>query len=470
MALAWALQTPLTPSPALDQGKPAAQKESSSFQPIPAAIEKLHKEALAADGRGERQKALAMQQEVMAWVKANLPAVHPFRAKALNNLGIYLSGMGQRSEALPPTLEAVKIRRELARTNPAFLPDLAASLNNLGNRYSELGQRSEALPPTLEAEKIYRELARTNPAFLPDLAMALNNLGFFYTQLEKRSEALPLLEEAVQLYIRLVATYPARFQEDLQRARNNLDDLKRQQDLASGAKRQVAPDDRSYLNPSDPDTPLRRSVVRLWPTFAGKKNGIGPLLGTGFVVRRQGDRAWIATARHVVLDPNTNAPPTKLEAELYSGSFPANANLLTARLSVVLPTAAQSDASSGDDLILLEIRGLPADIAALPLVNDPPPDILKVVGHPNNKPWLVVSARLVKDLFDPDGKLFRLKGELSEGASGAPVVDSEGRVVGLVRSRTQIDEVFVVSAYRTGAIQAKMVQTVPAGDGSRSTP
>ena len=114
----------------------AQQGGGGAFQAVPEAILKLHEEASAADDRGEWQKALALQHEVMTWVKANLPAVHPFRAGALNNLGIYLSKLGQRSEALPPTLEAVKTFRELSKTNPAFLPDLAMALNNLGNCYS----------------------------------------------------------------------------------------------------------------------------------------------------------------------------------------------------------------------------------------------------------------------------------------------------------------------------------------------
>jgi superkiller protein 3 len=318
-----------------------------------------------------------------------------------------------------------------------------------------MGQRSEALPPTLEAVKITRELARTNPAFLPDLANALNTLGFFYTQLEKRSEALPLLEEAVQLFTRLVATYPASFKEDLHRARNNLEYLKRQQDLASG-NQPIAPGDRSYLNASDPDTPLRRSVVRLWATFA---DGIGK--GTGFVLRRQGDRAWIATARHVVITVNTNAPSTELKAELYSGTLPAN--IPPAQLSVVLPTPAQRDASSGDDLIVLEIRGLPPDIAALPLGSDPPPGTLKVVGHPSDRPpWSVMSLPLLKG----NREEFFLDGSLEPGASGSPVFDGSNQVVGLVYETDEIGRkrrLPVVSAYGSSVLKAALQSLAPAG-------
>jgi tetratricopeptide (TPR) repeat protein len=649
---------------------------------VPAAIEKLQAEASAADDWGERQKALALQQDVMTWVKANLLAVHPFRAEALNNLGIYLSKMGQRAEALPPTLEAVKIRRELAKTNAAFLPDLAGSLGNLGNRYSELGQWAEALPPSLEAVKTYRELSKTNAAFLPDLARALNNLGIRYSNLGQRSEALPTAleavkirrelaktnsgflpdlaralnnlgvfyselgqraealpptleavktyrelaktnaaflpdlagfltnlgnryselgqrsealpptieavntfralatinaaflpdlamalnnlgncyselgqpsealpptieavktyrelsktnaaflpdlamalnnlgnrysnlgqraealpptteaiktyrelaktnpgflpylagalgnlglqysalnqldeafphaEEAVRLYTQLVATYPARFKDDLQRARNNLEDLRRKEDLQLGRTREIAPSDRTYLNTNDPNTPLRRSVVRIWPTFSGTKSGIG-LLGTGFVVRREGDRAWIATARHVVLDPDNSAPPTKLEAELYSGALPPT--LTTTRLSVVLPSGAESDASSGDDLILLEVKGLPPDMAPLPLGQDLPRGRVKVVGHPTGQPpWSVLDLPLLKTI---ERELF-LDGALDSGASGSPVLDGDGKVLGLVYQTMKYGRTnpqTVVSAYRSTAIESLLQRKV----------
>jgi tetratricopeptide (TPR) repeat protein len=199
---------PILPAPAGAQEERVAQQAiTGTFQEVPAAIKKLHAEASDADDRGERQKALALQQDVMTWVKANLLAVHPFRAEALNNLGIYLSKMGQRAEALPPTLEAVKIRREQAKTNAAFLPDLARALNNLGIRYRDLNQLDEAFPHA---------------------------------------------EKAVRLFTQLVATYPARFKDDLQRARNTLENLRRKEDLQLGRKRAISPNDRTYLNTNDP--------------------------------------------------------------------------------------------------------------------------------------------------------------------------------------------------------------------------
>ena len=123
----------------------------------------------------------------------------PDLAAALNNLGIRYSEVGKRQEAVAPTEEAVRIRRELAQTNPAFLPNLAAALNNLGVRYSEVGKRQEAVAPTEEAVRSYRELAQTNPAFLPDLAEALDSLCSHYDDVRREQEASQIRRELAKL-------------------------------------------------------------------------------------------------------------------------------------------------------------------------------------------------------------------------------------------------------------------------------
>jgi hypothetical protein len=47
-------------------------------------------------------------------------------AQSLSNLGVMLSALGRREEALQATAEAVEILRRLAAQRPdAFLPDLA---------------------------------------------------------------------------------------------------------------------------------------------------------------------------------------------------------------------------------------------------------------------------------------------------------------------------------------------------------
>ena len=97
---------------------------------IPTEVQGWFDAAKAAAAKGDSAEALRLQKQVVAWVQANRPPLDVFRARALNNLGTFLSGVGQKQEALAPKEEAAKIYRELAKTNPAFLGDLARSLKD----------------------------------------------------------------------------------------------------------------------------------------------------------------------------------------------------------------------------------------------------------------------------------------------------------------------------------------------------
>jgi tetratricopeptide (TPR) repeat protein len=394
---------------------------------------------------GRRQEALAPIEEAYkihrALAEVN-PAFLPDLANSLNSLGISLRDLGRRQEALAPIEEAVKIRRKLAKINQAFLPDLANSLTNLGNRYSELGRRQEALAPTEEAVKIYRELAKTNPAFLPDVAVALINLGVRNTELGRHKEALAQNEEAVKIY-RELAKYNPAYLPDVAVALNNMG-------IRTGPEKMLPAADLSYLPKNDPTNALKRSVVRLWPTFAGQKTNIG-LRGTGFVVRRDGDRSWIVTAMHVVRDPDDYSIATKVEAELFTGPLPAG--LLPPMLQVVrVPVPA----ASGDEPIVLEVRGLPPDIQALPLATTPAQGVLMVVGHPSKPgPWTVVSYPLLKTT----DQALLLDGGLDPGASGSPVLSASRQVVGVVYDSPEVTKsrpIPQVWAFPVKALKAKM--------------
>ncbi|MEB3302374.1 MAG: tetratricopeptide repeat protein, partial [Cyanobacteriota bacterium] len=396
-----------------------------------------------------RPEALASTEEALKIYRElaqSNPAYRPDVAMALTNLGVMLSEVGRRPEALAPTEEALKIYRELAQSNPAYRPDVAKALNNLGNRLREVGRRPEALAPTEEAVKILRELAQSNPAYRPNLAKALNNLGYLQLQLAQPEIARSAYEESIAIIRPLAATNPA-FQEDLQRTLNNLEELNRKEGIRTGAQQLLGADDISFLPKDDPNTEVKRSVVRLWPTFIGQQSGIGQL-GTGFVVKRQGDRAWIATALHVLRDKGDSALATKVEAEIYTGPLPPNR--LPPRLEVVLPPV-ESLKTDGEDLIILEIRGLPADVQSLPLSSAPPAGALQVVGHyPRSTPWNVIPMIYLDALTEPSARELKFAGDLDSGASGAPVLNGSREVVGLVRASTDIDNPNkkVISAYR----------------------
>jgi CHAT domain-containing protein/tetratricopeptide (TPR) repeat protein len=284
-----------------------AQVPGPAAAAIPTDVQGWEDGAEAAYKRGDRAEALRLQKQVVAWVQANRPAIDVFRARALFNLGNFLSGVGQkqealaqtqevvrilrqvegsqpkargslaiallnlgiryselgrRQEALAPTEEATKITRELVKTtrkqailNPAYLLNLATSMRYLGISFSELGRRQEALSPTEEAFKIYRELAKANPAFRGDLAASLDNLGAFYANLGRRQEALASTEEAVKLYRGLAKTNPA-FRGDLAGSLNNLGN--RFRDLG---RRQAA------LAPTEEAVKIRRELAKSNPAF-----------------------------------------------------------------------------------------------------------------------------------------------------------------------------------------------------------
>ena len=147
---------------------------------------------------------------------------------SLSNLGIRLSEVGRRDDALTTTEEATAIHRQLAEANPAaHLPNLAMSLSNLGIRLSEVGRRDKALAPTEEATAIRRRLAEANPAaYLPDLARSLWTYAWVCVNVDNNlSAALDAITEAISLYKPLTARLPQRFAGELFSAYRTLTDV-----------------------------------------------------------------------------------------------------------------------------------------------------------------------------------------------------------------------------------------------------
>jgi tetratricopeptide (TPR) repeat protein len=176
-----------------------------------------------------RERAVEVMEAIAAVLDPGTGEEQSLRAGVLNNLGLRLSDLGRREDALQATNEAVGLYRKMAaRRTDAFLPDLAMSLNNLGNRLSDLGRREEALQATVEAVRLYRQLAVQHPdAFLPDLAGSLSNLGAALSDLGRREEALKATEEAVGLYRQLAGHQPDAFLPDLAASLNNLGTMQR---------------------------------------------------------------------------------------------------------------------------------------------------------------------------------------------------------------------------------------------------
>jgi tetratricopeptide (TPR) repeat protein len=94
------------------------------------------------------------------------------------------------------------------------LPDLASSLYNLGILLSELGRREEALEATTEALDIHRRLAAQRPeAFLPDLVRSLETQGSAQLQNESWPEAAATFAEALTLLLPFARRYSWAFRD-----------------------------------------------------------------------------------------------------------------------------------------------------------------------------------------------------------------------------------------------------------------
>ena len=156
--------------------------------------------------------------------KAGHASSYAARASELNNYSVDLSGSGDREGALRAALEAVEIRRRLAKANSkAHEPDLAGSVNNLANRLSETGDREGALRAALEAMEIYSRLAKANAAaYEPDLAMSMSNLASRLSETGDRAGALRSALEAVEICRRLAKANAAAYEPDLAMSVSNL--------------------------------------------------------------------------------------------------------------------------------------------------------------------------------------------------------------------------------------------------------
>jgi hypothetical protein len=156
---------------------------------------------------------------------------------------------------------------------------------------------------------------------------------------------------------------------------------------------------------------------------------------------------------HVVRDLESNALATKVEAELFTGPLPAG---VVAPRAEVLLSQGPALPASGDEPIVLEVRGLPPDIQALPLATTPAQGVLMVVGHPSKPgPWTVVSYPLLKTT----DQALLLDGGLDPGASGSPVLSASRQVVGVVYDSPEVTKsrpIPQVWAFPVKALKAKM--------------
>ncbi|MFF1655262.1 tetratricopeptide repeat protein [Streptomyces sp. NPDC058255] len=168
-------------------------------------------------------------------------AFAPDLARSLSNLGLMLSDLGRRAEALTAAEQSVEIYHRLVHEDPdAYEPDLANAMSGLDIHLSKMGRLQDALAAAEESLEIRQRLARSNPvAYEPDLAQALSNLGADLSAVGRHGEALDAEQRAVEIYRRLAGQDPAAYEADLATSLSNFGNRlanvgRRQEALAAG--------------------------------------------------------------------------------------------------------------------------------------------------------------------------------------------------------------------------------------------
>lgn len=179
-----------------------AQATMPAPKGIPAEVVQWFDAMKEAADKGDGAKALQMHEKVVAWVQANLPEKHVFRARVMVRYGYVLSKLEKHQDALIPTRGGAEMLRELAKINqdPDIRYYLSIALYNLGINHGKLDQAESAASAYNEALPILREQEKTRgdsrDILLDTLTLQsiqLTKLKQFHPALAASTEALTIL-------------------------------------------------------------------------------------------------------------------------------------------------------------------------------------------------------------------------------------------------------------------------------------
>jgi len=145
-------------------------------------------------------------------------------AGALHNLAIIYFHRVNFKKAEKLFLRSLKIRRELAFTNPnVYLKDVALTLSNLASLYYRKNELEKSKSCFEEALEINRKFAKFNPlSYLPNIAKSLIVLANVKFEKGKYLEAEINFKEALKINEELAKLNPKVYQSEVAMAANNL--------------------------------------------------------------------------------------------------------------------------------------------------------------------------------------------------------------------------------------------------------
>ncbi|MEG5035625.1 tetratricopeptide repeat protein [Microcoleus sp. AT3-D2] len=347
--------------------------------------------------------------------------INPNYGEAYNNLGNTLSYQGKPKEAIAAYRQAIQIN-----------PNYGEAYSSLGWALQQQGRLDEAIAAYHQAIQIY-----------PNYAEAYNNLGNALFNQSKPKEAIAAYRQAIQIepnyavaynYLAWTLQQQGKFEEALevykkasalpQNYRNVnlfLQETERLLTMQKNPQLLASPERLPSLK-NEPLVLLKRSVVRVF-----LKRSCQLYSGTGWVVKRQGNKAWVVTNRHVATaEKNTPQSDLKIEVEFYSE--PHSGEVRKRKPAKIAKITAASDKL---DLALLEVTDIPKDIQ--PLARSSTPVALnapiRIIGYPYTTDYSTVATGEVINQTDEE---LRMSAISAPGNSGSPVLDQQNRVVGVV--------------------------------------
>ncbi|NEP00842.1 MAG: tetratricopeptide repeat protein [Symploca sp. SIO2E9] len=375
--------------------------------------------------QGKLDKAIANYQQAIR--------LKPNYGRAYNNLGLALYIQGKLDEAIANYQQAIRLK-----------PDYAKAYNNLGIALYKQGKLDEAIAN-------YQQAIRLKSKF----AYAYNNLGLALYEQGKLDEAIANYQRALNLPDQKGTVYSAhtlahsnlgnalrdqgKLDEaiaeykgsiDLNRnyviAKNNLREAKRL--LALRRDPQTLAINEQKNIPTEEEEPLvkvLRSTARIIAEVSGDKK-----IGTGWVVKRQGNILWIVTNRHVISDKQSKRRSDNIEVEFFSELPDEKRPRYKAKIEKM------TDFNDELDLTVLKVKGIPDDIQPLKFrrgrVSRNTP--VRVIGHPFtvDDPWNSASGEVTN--YNPGNPRLPIKANVAEGNSGGPVINEKMEVIAVIVS------------------------------------
>ena len=251
-------------------------------------------------------------------------------------------------------------------------------------------------------------------------AIAHNGLGLALQEQGKLTKAISEFELAIT------------FDADFTTAKNNLNEAKRLLEQQRDPKSPIT-DDRNHV-PDEKDEPLvkiLRSTAWIRTVLQDDNN----FVGSGWVIKREGDTVWIVTNRHVLADRRSQELGKKIEVAFFS-------ELPNSQRPRYQATIEQHNEEP--DLAVLKVKGVPPDIQPLKFLTGrvKRSTNVTIIGHPitTNNPWNTADGKVMN--YSRYESTIPLDANVAEGNSGGPVVDDQGQVIGMmvsIRSQEDVD-------------------------------